>query len=517
VSPSSTTTYTLTASNSSGSVTATATVTVNPASVQPPTAPSITSAVARSATEIDLAWTASSDSLGVSGYQVIRNGAVVANVSGNVLSWADTGVTGATTYSYVVKAFDSAGNYSTASNAVQETTPSSSGALTGLGFVPLTPCRLVDTRAAAGMPSAFGAPSMNGGATRSFSILSSACGIPATAAAYSLNVTVVPKAGLGYLSIWPAGQSQPVASTLNSPNGQIAANAAIVPAGANGAISVFVSDSTDVIIDIDGYFKAPGNTALAFYPVAPCRVADTRSGAGFSGSFGAPALMAGQTRAFPILSSSCGIPASAQAYSLNLTAVPPAPLGYVSVWPAGLSKPVVSTINSPAGSIVANAALVPGGASGDIDVFASDNTDLIIDINGYFAPAGGPGALYLYPVTPCRVADTRAAAGFTGAFGSPALSPNTQRNFPILSGSCGVPAAAEAYSLNMTVVPSGPLGYLTTWPAGQSQPLASTLNSPNGGIVANAAVVPAGAGGAISVFASGSTNLIIDIDAYFAP
>ena len=54
------------------------------------------------------------------------------------------------------------------------------------------------------------------------------------------------------------------------------ANAAIVPAGANGAVSVYVSDTSDVVLDIDGYFAPAGKSTLAFYPLPPCRVADTR-------------------------------------------------------------------------------------------------------------------------------------------------------------------------------------------------------------------------------------------------
>jgi hypothetical protein len=77
---------------------------------------------------------------------------------------------------------------------------------------------------------------------------------------------------------------------------------------------------------------------------------------------------------------------SARAYSLNLTVVPPGPLGYLSVWPVGKPQPVVSTLNSPNGTVVANAAIVPAGTNGAISVFASNNTDLIIDINAYFAP-----------------------------------------------------------------------------------------------------------------------------------
>ncbi len=388
----------------------------------------------------------------------------------------------------------------------------------GLGFYPVTPCRVVDTRFSSGLPAPFGPPSMTAGQTRSFPIPLTSCGIPATALAYSLNVTVVPPAPLTYLSIWPTGQPQPIVSTLNSFDGQVVANAAIVPAGSSGAISVFVSDNTDVIIDIDGYFGPPSVSALAFYRLEPCRVADTRSAAGFIPPFGPPSLSAGATRSFPVKSSSCGIPSAALAYSLNMTVVPPGPLTYLSVWPAGLPQPVVSTLNSFNGRIVANAAIVPAGSGGAIDVYASDNTDLIIDIDGYFAPPGLGGELYLYTVTPCRIADTRSVSGFPSPFGPPSLTGDSTRSFPIQLSSCGVPGTSQAYSLNMTVVPPGPLAYLTTWPTGQPQPIVSTLNALNGTVVANAALVPAGAlNGSISVFVTNNTDLLIDINAYFAP
>ena len=104
-----------------------------------------------------------------------------------------------------------------------------------------------------------------------------------------------------------------------------------------------------------------------------------------------------------------------------------------------------------------------------------------------------------------------------GTFGGPAIAGGTSRSFPIPSSACGVPATAAAYSFNATVVPSGSLGYLTAWPTGSAQPFVSTLNSLDGTILANAAIVPAGTGGAVSFFASDTTQLIVDIDGYFAP
>jgi uncharacterized protein YkwD/chitodextrinase len=126
VTPAQTATYTLTASNSAGTATATVTVSVTAAptsDITPPSVPTLTSAVGKSAAEIDLAWMASTDNVGVAGYQVLRNGAVVGSVAPGVLSFADTSVAPATTYTYAIRAFDAAGNYSAAGNSMQATTP----------------------------------------------------------------------------------------------------------------------------------------------------------------------------------------------------------------------------------------------------------------------------------------------------------------------------------------------------------------------------------------------------------
>jgi hypothetical protein len=70
-------------------------------------------------------------------------------------------------------------------------------------------------------------------------------------------VTVVPKGVLGYVTLWPAGQGQPFVSTLNSLDGRIVANAAVIQAGANGAVEVFATDATDLIVDVNGFFVRP--------------------------------------------------------------------------------------------------------------------------------------------------------------------------------------------------------------------------------------------------------------------
>ncbi len=372
-----------------------------------------------------------------------------------------------------------------------------------LQFVAVTPCRLVDTRNTNGE---FGGPPLQGNNVRSFPIPDNQdCKIPSSAAAYSLNVTVVPKGPLGYLTVWPTGEDQPLVSTLNS-DGRVKANAAIVPAGTNGAVSFYVTDTTNLVLDIDGYFAPVSQTTLAFYPLPPCRAADTR---GKNGDLGGPYLKGGIPRDFPVLeATSCNIPSSAVAYSMNFTAVPRGPLQYLTVWPAGQKQPNVSTLNAPTGTVTANAAIVPAGTGGAISTFAYNDTDLIIDIDGYFAPPGQNG-LSLYPVVPCRVLDTRNGNGaFNGTLTPPV---------DVLGSACAPSSASKAYVFNATVVPKGPMGYLTLWPDGIDQPVVSTLNAYDGAITSNMAIVPAGTGGKIDAYADGLTQLILDISSYFAP
>jgi hypothetical protein len=154
-----------------------------------------------------------------------------------------------------------------------------------LTFVAITPCRLVDTRGAGGSfngDTPFSGPSLAAGATVTFPVQSptetstdttpAPCGaIPSIAQAYSFNLGVIPHAGaaVNYVTIWPAGATQPVVATLGDQQGVIVGNAAIVAAGTPmGGVSVYNSGpaTIDVIIDMNGFFAAPTdlnfNTAI---------------------------------------------------------------------------------------------------------------------------------------------------------------------------------------------------------------------------------------------------------------
>jgi hypothetical protein len=145
------------------------------------------------------------------------------------------------------------------------------------------------------------------------------------------------------------------------------------------AVSIFISAfvlSAQATAQADGPFQ--------YHPLTPCRVADTRFGNG-------GVMASGADRTFQV-QGLCGVPNGAKAASVNVTAVASAMGGgFLTLYPSGITRPGVSTINFVANDIVANGAIVPLGAAGappngDLRVYAGavGNTHVILDVSGYF-------------------------------------------------------------------------------------------------------------------------------------
>jgi len=131
---------------------------------------------------------------------------------------------------------------------------------------------------------------------------------------------------------------------------------------------------------------------VAFVAMSPCRVFDTRNA---NGPYGGPRLVANVTRNFDIDSGPCtGIPAGVDAYSMNFGAILADGIGFVTIWPTGVSQPTVSSINTIPGYVLANAAVVPAGTNGSISVFPNTGMHLYGDINGYFTDRYNPGVSF---------------------------------------------------------------------------------------------------------------------------
>jgi hypothetical protein len=129
-----------------------------------------------------------------------------------------------------------------------------------------------------------------------------------------------------------------------------------------------------------------------FFSVTPCRVVDTRNP---DGPTGGPALAGGQTRPFPVSGGTCGVPATAVAVSVNLTAVGAAAAGYLTLFAGDAqSPPLVSSINFTAGLTRANNAVVPLATDGSGTIKVTSGSvgavDFVLDVNGYFLGPGTP-------------------------------------------------------------------------------------------------------------------------------
>jgi hypothetical protein len=122
------------------------------------------------------------------------------------------------------------------------------------------------------------------------------------------------------------------------------------------------------------------------------------------------------------------------------------------------------------------------------------------------------------PITPCRVADTRAGSGFTGSYGPPSLASAATRTMTI-TGQCGIPSYAAAVSFNFSVINMSMIGDLKVFPAGASVPPVATITWwSTTGLTSNAAIMPLSTGGAISMTNEGlsSVDVIIDVNGYYA-
>jgi hypothetical protein len=160
---------------------------------------------------------------------------------------------------------------------------------------------------------------------------------------------------------------------------------AVTPARVTGAVSVAVTNPGGASASrANAYFYADPTPALDFYTLAPCRVFDTRNA---NGPQGGPALAANGTRVFG-LTGVCGIPADAQAVSVNVTIADPTTQGSVNAYPGNAFPLGTSTAPFPPGLTRATNAVLRLSTNGD-GTLGFHNTagaaaHVIVDVNGYF-------------------------------------------------------------------------------------------------------------------------------------
>jgi alpha-tubulin suppressor-like RCC1 family protein len=239
---------------------------------------------------------------------------------------------------------------------------------TGSGYAPISPTRVIDTRAGSGPVGSGGTLTVD---------LSSY--VPAGTNAVTFNLTATNVTAATYVTAYPDGESRPLASNLNLAAGDTRPGLVTVALGADRKVDLYnFAGSLDLIVDLAGYY-APGQ-GEKFFPLSPYRAFDTRD---VNGDPTANTLAAKATRALDL---SKWLPSSAQAVVFDFTGTNTTDGTYVSAYPDGAQRPIVSNLNLVAGQTASNLSTVTIGSDGKIDLYnLNGNVDVLVDIAGYFA------------------------------------------------------------------------------------------------------------------------------------
>ncbi|WP_420451078.1 DUF1501 domain-containing protein [Ilumatobacter sp.] len=242
-------------------------------------------------------------------------------------------------------------------------------------MVPLSPARILDTRIGVGAP----ARRARGGEPLSLEVLGRG-GVPVSGVdTVVLNVTSVRPTTDGWLTVWPTGSgARPLVANLSLRAGENVPNLVMCKVGSGGRIDLEVSSGrVDLVADVVGCF-ASGGSRLS--PVAPARLLDTRSGNG------APAARVGAGREVVLqVAGRGGVPSSASAVALNVSAVRPSRGTFLTIYPDGEPRPTASSLNPDPGQVSANLVIAKLGDGGRVRVYNHlGDVHLLADVTAAF-------------------------------------------------------------------------------------------------------------------------------------
>jgi hypothetical protein len=375
-------------------------------------------------------------------------------------------------------------------------------------YVALPPTRILDTRDGTG-----GFPQQPLGPDQTMDVqVAGRGGVPLTATAAVLNVTVTDTTAPSYLTVYPTGAARPTASNLNWVTRQTIPNLVEVGLGTDGKVSIYNAvGNVDVIFDVGGYVTVGLSAGEGLYnPLVPARILDSRTGTGVP----AGALGPNSTVTLQVAGRGNVPAAGASGVVLNVTATEPTTSSYLTVYPSDQPRPVVSNLNFVARQTIANRVIVKLSSDGKLSFYNPvGSVHVIADVSGWFTDASSVTATgsTFTPLTPARILDTR--------FGGYLLN---QQAIPVqVAGQGGVPAMSDlappnAVVANVTVTEPTQASYLTLWPDTFTQPVASDLNFSANQTIPSLVVVGLSASGVMDVYnAAGCTHLIVDVIGYY--
>lgn len=368
-------------------------------------------------------------------------------------------------------------------------------------------------------------------------------GVPndGTVTAVAMNVTATDATDGSFLTVWPKGTAQPVASNLNFTAGQVVPNLVEVPVSADGKVSVFnLAGSTDVVFDVAGYDTSTNAVSAGLLrPLQPVRIMDTRGSSPGCNGFGpCTTLQPGQSLDLGVAGgidigtgNPNGVPAdgSAAAVAVNVTVVNPTASGFLTVYPTGQPRPITSNLNFVPGQTVPNRVLVKLGFGGQVTIFNNAGTsDVVVDLGAYITAPSATGLAGGYtPVPPARILDTRAGLGNCAPAcstlqPSSSLTLQVAGSFDVHTGApSGVPsttsgAPPSAVVLNVTATNPSSSSFITVHPGG-ALPVISDLNVVGGVTVANLVVVQLNPDGTVTIYnQQGSVDVVVDVEGWYS-
>ena len=263
-----------------------------------------------------------------------------------------------------------------------------------------------------------------------------------------------------------------------------------------------------------------GGNGLQFYPLAhPVRLLDTRVNGTGCDVPGAQ-IPGGTSRTQTAAGRICDglvIPATAKALAGNITTVESGG-GFLTLYPSDVTRPLVANSNFAANQVLNNVFTVGLGASdGAFNIFVTTNTNVVVDITGYYAPPSASG-LYFHPLPkPVRLMDSRvgATACFTPGTLLTAGSTMTQLGTTTCDG-VTIPGGALALVGNATVVSPQANGFLTLFPADAARPLVASSNFQTGINMNAPFTVGLSPSGEFSIYTAATTNLVVDVLGYYS-
>lgn len=342
-------------------------------------------------------------------------------------------------------------------------------------------------------------------------------------------------AGLPLIAMMPEAATSPRA-TLNGPNGPI--EVCVLSAANTTGVAQQILQGANAVVVVPRTALAPGTytanvattartvpwsftvdpaaatglepvpVAMAtgaqtgYVPLPPVRIVDTRIGLGIT------ALQAQTPTRVQVTGGVSGVPSTASAVQLNVTAIGASGPGFLTLWSScSTPQPVVSTVNFAANAIVANAATIPLAGDGSLCVFSNVATDLLIGVRGYYSTSDRGR---YEPVVPVRLIDSREGLG------TPArLAGGQSIELSVVGGTAGVPQNATAVALNVTGVFPSADGFITAYPCG-TMPGTSSLNPLEGRVIPNLVMARVSPVGTVCFFSNTAVDLVVDIVGYIS-